>query len=486
MLSQNALKAAMPLATVLDNHDLVLNPVPGTPLEALVIATRSDPGMNVATPSAGNTPEGVTINTYTPDIVTIEFIANAKDQVLNVCTHDQAMDNIVDVASNAVRGHITFAKNVVAPAVENLVTRVLSKLKDNTPSALLGMEVVVWNPPKPLLNSSFETAVRKFEETSLDDPVMNLKLPTITASEIIELMKAGSSGVDDAITEWAAGKGDLFFITLWENVFQITLKDNIPKSFHYYVYDCDEAIDNALAIYLLSRKLMDGPLPETEMSINTYNKTIVEYRNQSAAKICHVLDDLDKIEKGNILIRSMTDRVTTVYGSVYAKWIEAGGENEVLFGNLLTTPSVVSTTELTAKAADLKSIWTRHATLISTVERNRLFTRTKEILMNEFTEQMREITEGDDATLDNRMRITKLFGECLDNLREDELVDLWDASLKLLCHSRFVRTEARRILLGIERVKKENPTADVRECAAISAIEYIGQWVASQMQCSVI
>ena len=482
MLTQEALNSAIPLTTLMDSNDIIVTAVAGTPLAALVLATRSDTRFNTVIPVV--TPEGVSINTYAPSVVDIEFIANTRDPVLDTNAHDKAMDNVVEVAANAVREHIVFAKTVVAPAVEDLVNRVVSKLNSNTPSSLLGMEVVVYDPAKPLLNSALENELRKYESLAIDNPVMNLQLPGLTVTEITELMASGSGGLDDAIKEWAAGKGEGFLNTIWENVFQIKqadLSDRTPITFRNWCYESDEAIDNALAIYLLARKLVDNPLPNTEMNLSAFNTTIVELRNQSAARLCLALDEIEKIDTAGLLIRSMTDRVTTVNGSVYAKWIENGGENEVLFGNLLQQPREVSLTGIVSKSDELKTVWNRHATLIATVERNKLFTRTKEVFLSEFTEQMRILSASVEGSLTNMANIIALFSECLDDMRNDEISDLWDAALKLLCASRFVRTEARGILLGIEEVKKAHPEVDVREAAAISAINYIGKWVATQL-----
>jgi len=506
MLTMESLKAALPLATVLDSRGLILTPVTGSPLDAIVAATRSDTNFNDVVPegmdrSAGSS-GGVSAGCYTPDIVNIEYIANCKSPELKLqqidptietipnisSQHDLVMDHVVSVASEAIRNHMIFAKDVVAAAVENLVTRTQTVLATLTPSALMSMEVVVYNPPKPLTNSNLESAVRKFSDLPFDIPVMNMKLPTISASEIVELMKTGSRSLDDDITEWVASKGDLFFINIWENVFQIKqaeLHEREPITFKTFLFDSVDAIDNALAVYLLARKLEDGPLPDTEMNLNAYNKTIIEYRNHAAHRLSIAFDELDKISKAGLLVRKVEGSVTTVNGDVYAKWIEAGGDNEVLFGNALSAGKEVTLSAIDANASTLKELWVKHATLISSVERNRLFNRTKEILSHEFNKQLVEVSDDEVGGPDSRANIIKAFNDCLTNLREDELQDLWDAVLKLLCASRFVRTEARRILLGIERVKKENPHVDVRECAAISMIEYCAWWLTSQFKVTV-
>jgi hypothetical protein len=72
--------------------------------------------------------------------------------------------------------------------------------------------------------------------------------------------------------------------------------------------------------------------------------------------------------------------------------------------------------------------------------------------------------------------------EELSEVSEIDMKDLWSVSLKLVCRSRFDHTQAERILSGIEEVKRDNPSIDVREAAAVSMIKYVAYWVSSQLK----
>lgn len=474
MLTRDALESSLPLTEVLDSNGFRLIAIPGTPLDELVKATRSDPNFN--TFNAGE---------FQPNISDIEYIANCKDPLLGCSPHDTAMDHVTDVAIKAVREHMVFAKNVVAPAVQQLVEQTAATLNDMSPSSLLGMEVVVWEAPKPLENSALQSAVKKFEEVPFDMPHLGMKLPDMSVAEIVELMGSGSGSLDKDIQFWAAAKGDTFFINLWENVFQVKqadINDRQPVAFRDFIEDRINGTDNALAIFLISRKLFDAPPKDTQMSMAAFNNLIVEYRNQSAAKICRALGELERTEKNRVLIRSIENKRTTVVNSsVYRAWIEAGGDNEVLFGNALDVAPTTLTDTINAKASVLKTNWQRHATLVAINEANKKFSRTKEILARHFEIQLRA-TEGQDATEGNRTMVVGLFNSLLNEVRLDEIDDLWKLCLKLVCRSRFHRTEAERILSGIERIKKQHPEIDVREAAAASVIEYVAYWVSTQFK----
>ena len=475
MLTREALNASLPLTEKLDSLNLYLVPVVGTPLEALVNATRSDSNFVVRTDGGD----------CAPDIDSIEYIANCKDDATGASCHDAAMDDIVEVATKAVQGHITFAKTVVAPAVQDLVEKTAQSLNELTPSVLLGMEVVQYGLPSPLANSALESSVRRFAETPFDVPKLVMKSPDLGLADIKALFNSGSAGLDRDIEEWLAGKGDSFVQAVWSSVFQVKQYDSIDapaKTFRDYIEDRVDGVDWALAIFLISRKLVDAPIEGIEMNLDLFESTAVEFRNQAGARLVRALDEDAQVAKSGVLVRSHTDRVTVVNASVYRSWIEAGGENEVLFGNLLTQPAHYTVDQINANAAGLKADWNRHAALTATVESNRKFDRTKSVMERHFTSQLAAITGDDIAVLGNAEGVLKAFRDQLELVNEDDVSDLYALALRLVCRSRFAHTDAERILAGIERIKRENPTVDVREAAAVSVIEYVAHWVGTQFK----
>ena len=477
MLSKEALKAAMPLTEVLDGAGIYLTAIDQTPLSALVKATRSDDRFSGVHPS-GETG-------YHIEVETIEYMANKKDDVLGVCAHDVAMDEIIEVATKAVQGHMLFAKTVVAPTVQALAERVMEALNAVTPSSLTGMEVVVRQVAKPLENPSLEASVRRFEEIASDSPALVLNLPDRTVAELTELMLTGTAGLDRDIKEWLAVKGESFLIDLWQGVFQqkpAELNEREVRVFADYVSHRLNGPDNALAIYLLARTLVEEPLEGTQMPLAVYENAIVQIRDQAGLRVVYALNDIDRNKKSGILVLDQTERTVTVNGSVYREWIEQGGENEVLFGNMLEQPSVITIHAIDEKKAHFLSQWNRHLALVATVESNRRFNRTKELLEKVFSAQLLEVTEGEEAVTANRETVLAMFREQLEVVREDELADLYSLCLRLVCRSRFHRTDAERILSGIERIKRENPRIDVREAAAMSLIEYVAYWLTAQFK----
>lgn len=475
MLSREALVASMPLTEILDNASLYLVPVQNTPLSELVKATRSDDNFSVARSNGTD---------FDISVSDIDFIANKKDDVIGVSPHDATADQLIEVATNAVREHMLFAKTVVGPAAADLAERVQLGLREITPSSLTGAEVIVWSPPAPLSHPALSESARRFEDTPADIPALVMNMPDMAVSDIVELMLSGNTELDQEIRQWLAAKGEDWLAALWRGVFQQVqskLNSNGVNSFIDFTGDKVDGIDNTLAIFLIARKLVDDPLDGVQMSLAAYERTAVEFRNQAGYRLCNfVLKDIDRAKANKFLVISSVGTKVTVNGSVYVEWIENGGENDVLFGNALKGGGRISVGDLDANKNELLAAWNRHVGLLGVVENNRRFNRIKELLEKSFVKQLNEVTETDDASTANKMSIVECFRELLSHVREDEVSDIYSLCLRLTCRARFPQTDAWSILSGIERIKRDNPAVDIREAAAMAMIEYVTSWVSQQ------
>lgn len=482
MLSIQALESALPLTERLANKGLVVEPVPGTPLEALVQASRGTASLLTApAPAPGESP------VVALDLPFIATMANMTDDVTKINPHNVAMDDIAAVVIPAVTNHLNFARTVVNPAVEDLVERVTRAMASITPATLSGAEVIVEEVPAPLLNASFDAMVQTASQVVYNPPAMDLRMPDATISEIREYMKTGTSSIDSAVDEWLTQGGDTWLIELWEGVFQIKPRAPGEKRFSFtdWVMDKECGVDYALAIYLLARNLFDNVPDGVTMTLAAYQNTMANYRDQAASQLCRELERLDRNSKNGQLITALTGMKVTVCADVYRKWIEAGGDNDVLFGNALQTTPVINVDQINANAIALKKAWDEYCTVVSVRERNERFYRTKELLLSSFIEQMKEVVEEGAENGVNAEGVDtaiRLFREELNKIIEQELDCLYTLALKLVCKSRFPEHAAFDILSGINLAKKKNPALTTREAALISAFEYTCDWIASLFQ----
>lgn len=472
MLNQNTLTSAVALTERLEGARMALYPVTGSPLEALVNATRSDPALLEA--AGGDT------NVL---IAKIAAMANKVQEVYGVSHHNATIDQIAELTIKSVRDHLNFAKTVVAPTINDLYTRVKGSLADVNASVLLGMEVEVLSEPAPLENAQFQSSVRKFEGLALEDLPLTLNLPDQTFDELKALASTGSSQVDGAIAEWLA-KDDGILTYIWTHVFQQRPVAQ-PKSFLGLITDRQYGVNNALAIYLFARKLSESkPLQGTQMSLGGYKQQIVEFRNQAAAQLARAIDKIDRSLKAGLLVRDVVGTTkTVVYEPVYRKFLEAGGSNETLFGNALTGRGYkVALQDILESKVALQEKWNLHAGLVRTAEANKRFNKTKDFIELHFNSQLAEIAATSEGTANNIANVQRLFDGVMATVKTADLDDLYTLCLKVVCRARFYMTDSEKILLGIEQAKRENPNLSVREAAMLSSLNYTADWIAGMMR----
>lgn len=473
MLNQNTLMSAVALADRLEGQRQAVYPVSGSPLAALVTATRSDPALLEA--AGGNT------DVFVSKVATM---ANkVQESFGGVSHHNATMDEVASLAVTAVSNHLKFAKTVVVPVVNDLYTRVKASLADFNASALLGMEVDVMCEPAPMENQQFQASIRKFENVHIEDLPLTLNLPDQTDDELRELVSTGSSQIDGAVAEWLS-KDESILRYIWTHAFQQKPVEQ-PKGFLSLITDRQYGVSNALAIYLFARKLTDAkPLPGTQMNLSMYKQQIVDFRNQAAGQLSRALDKIERSIKNGIMVRDVIGGTkTVVYDPLYRKFLENGGSNEMLFANALRGSSfLVSLNDLTNEKQALADKWALHAGLVKTAEANKRFNKTKDFIELHFNSQLQEIAASEEGVDNNLAAVRRLFEGVLAGIRSSEIDDLWTLCLKVVCRARFWKTDAEQILLGMEQAKRENPGLSVREAATISAINYVADWVAGQMR----
>lgn len=474
MLSKSALQSAVPLADVLEGSSRCVTARPGTPLAALVGATR-------LTYSDGS----MATSGYMPTVDDIEYLANCKDSSTGLCNHDVVMDEISAAGIKAVQSMIQHARTVVAPAVIDLVNKVETELGNTTKSALKDMEVVSVHYPEILYDNSFKKDVFRFEEMAYDDPILGMKCPTIATSEIRDLMKVGSAGADKSVEEWLAQKGENFLINLWENVFQISqnpLSSTGPSGLRSWLDDRENGLDNALAIYLIARRLSDqGPLDNTDMPGDRFASMIVDFRDQAGLALCREITRLEAAEKAGQLVLRAKDKKVWVDSKVYDKWLSEGGEVEILYGNILLDNQHSTTEALTANAATLKDAWYRHERITKVADDNRRYTRTTTYLRAMFQRAVSEMGEEEKAKV-NPVDVMERFQNELSQATDKDLDCLYSLCLRLVCRSRFYYSDAEALLSAADVIMKNNPGCNEREAMALATIQYTARWVALQMQ----
>jgi len=476
MLSREALETTLPLAERLDANKIILMPLPGSQLDALVRDTRASTLFNIQMGDGG----------VMPDIDNIAFVANTRNEKLGFSDHDIQMDDCSELVADAVRKHIAYARTVVTPVILDMVERVTTAQK-NSPSisSLLGLEVVVWNPPAPLTNNNFAGSLREYEGVAFIEANFPFTLEAKSFEELVTLMETGKSSVDTDIRAWAAAKGADFFLGVWAEAFQNMLRKEVggrPRTFYEMTSHSETGADFALAVFLLARRLIEDPPENTGLALQAYKEGMAAFRDQAALRLNAVLSELERDTNVGRLVRNISGKVTIVSGPVYKAWIEQDGSNEILFGNMLSNTPMYTVDQINGQAAALRAYWHRHETATVLTENAARLNRDLALLRKVFIEQLHELTDPNEANQQNITIITRLFDKELGMVTKDDFKNLRTLCMRLICRSRFYQTDAEFILESGDAILREFPNIDPREAYAMATIEYIIRWVLSQIK----
>lgn len=469
MLSKNAIESALPLTEMLDASKIYLEPKPGTPLEALVQATRA--------------PVNATMPDYIPTLDDICYMANASEPVTGVCNHDVVADESAIAGIQGVQALMTHARTVVAPIVIELAEKLTASLDDTVTSALKNMEVITVPSPELLYNDSFVKEVMKYSEIPYDDPDLTMRLPTLATSDIRDLMKIGGGTQENMIATWLAAKGDDFLIAVWENIFQIKqlgVEGGPTPTFAKLLAEPDCGRDWALAVFLISRRLADQGAPEnTDMPASKFEQLIYAYRDQSAMALAREINRLDGIGKTGRLVLRATEKQVWVDSKVYDAWLAGTGRIEVLYGNILQGSKLVTIAEIDEAATSLLEAWNKHAQLTKITDDGVRFTRALNFMTAHFRIQLGSMTEEEKART-NAETVMRLYAEELRKVSTRDLECLYALCLRMVCRTRFYYTDAETLLANADTITKRDPTVTPDEAMGMSSIQYIINWVAEQ------
>lgn len=467
MLSKQALSTAADQVANMEARGVIVAPIPGSILDTVVRACHVPPD------PAWRESDG----TYRLDVGSLEYYASTKDSVTGCCEHDQTQGEIAEMLGQKVVGYLSHARTVVGVAVEDFVKNLEEALTPFRGQIAHDFEIVTQGLPGPMADKALLDAIQKAEDVVASDfDLPMVFLGSMSAGQVRELLHTGSAGLDANIDSWANALGDEALVRAWNQFF-----GDAPQSRASLVFnDTNEGNNCLLLAFLMAKSLYDNPPEGTNVSLNRFNEKIFDLRVQAAARLVARMDKIKSAEKNGALVISSFGRRIVVNTSVYTKWIKAGGEVEVLFGNALRTMPYSMIEDIDANAEEAKKSWARYAAMKKLDFDNRMFNKYKDLAKIEFARIMAEAT-NDEMPMVERDEIAKRFDAALACSVIDETKDLYGWGLRLLATSWFYKSDAYLILKTVCDIKKASPDMEPAEAAALAAIKYISYWVSGQM-----
>lgn len=482
MLRISHLNAATQITGKLDQMGYRILPVVNTPLSSL----NSD--LSVAYPTDGGD--------FTPNALDYVSAANAVTPGQDISVYTANVESTARTIARYVQSHLSFAKNVVKPLITEFVEVFTERTNSLYISPSSNLSIVKLDLPAPMMVSDVKDMIDEYAKIQYSAAeFVKFNAPDLSIVEIIELMKTGNKNADAAIDTWVATVGEAEIVQYYDRAFG-TVKGSYPRT--QLVSNQDSCWNSTLAIFLMATKLHNNPPAGTSMSLVDYNVAMAKVRDAAGSVLANIYSIFESYIKTQTLVRTAFGNTLTVVAPVYSEWVEAGGNDAVLYSLLISGKRLNFVSEINAAKIELLKAWEMHSAMTISTERNRKFITMKKT----FYDTMFEIVErnadpifshlkAEGASTDHiQMQEYKTFKakfeECYSYMREEDFVDVWKLAKHVVCSMLFYYTDAGQILDGIEDACKTNPDMEVDEAALLSTIAYVTKYVCNQMTISKI
>lgn len=469
MISSHALETSVELAEKLSASGYVVTSVHNSPLDKLNACTvLTNPSLIAENSNQINT--GI-----------ISALTNSPDQATGMCEHDVRMNEISKFVIEKLMAQVSYARNEGAGAIEELAQNVQAHIDSLTSLSEAGAEIIERTYPVVLLNDSLLEEIQQSHNAVRHSVVIGFRLPQKSASEIRALMRTGLPSLDGLVSEYIADIGDVGLVNIWNTLFTeaspAATYGNKAHMLEHYITG-DKNLKTALIVFLISRRLCENIIEDANMTASEYMRVASDYRNQSAARICDVLDQFSREDKNEQLVYNYSGLKITVNSTAYRKYLNSGGSAEALYGAILSGNKAPTTNLILDNLAKFESLFTRQYTLNRQTFQNMKFQKIKEILLLEYNSQV-ENTSLTEFPEHERLVSQEIFKKILREISIDEVDNITMLCLKLLGKSRFRNKNVYEILSKIAYVRKKNPDIQPAEAATVAIIEYVSKWVAS-------
>jgi hypothetical protein len=314
-----------------------------------------------------------------------------------------------------------------------------------------------------------------------------------SAEEIIAMMLTGSAKADEAIRKWTSRMTDAWVRDLWENLFrkpsesQPVERKSIEK--YLFSFEHNSAVNNALGIYLIVRKLDDAVAAGSGLSLSDYRATIEDYRQAAATRIVERLDSLERNGKEGTVVEfwSTLDKAVYVNPVGYKAYLADGGTNEALLGHLVGDQSRPTTLQkLLEDQAGPRKAWNFYVTTSQARFRNEAFRFFKSTLRAAIFSDLRNATpsETDYHKSDKNFvqRMTEALERETDLLTPGDIEDIPRTVLRVVARSRFFYTDAYKFLKAMDEIMTKDPSIEAPTAADMATAEMVADYLIEQLK----
>jgi hypothetical protein len=237
-------------------------------------------------------------------------------------------------------------------------------------------------------------------------------------------------------------------------------------------------------VFLIARHLLENDvvLEGTEMSLQAYQKTLQIYVEQAGRLLNRQIERNSASVANGVLVTSIDGNRIVVNTPVYNTWLANGGDNEILFGMVMSGRPTFNVATIDGRREEFREVWNQKMALLTSTESVQRFNFLREQLVLCYEDMLNREENEEGVKLNDRevFELMKAFKDNLECLSIQDSQDLYTTCLKLVCRARYANYPAEPFLLRMEEIARTQPKLTPREAGTIAMMDYICDWVSSQ------
>ena len=407
-----------------------------------------------------------------------------RDKEDRISSHTDAVNSTIDAIAPGIRNQLHVYRNIVNPTIKDLLERIDYDLQNISNKPISNMEIVEWNLPIPYYNEKLEDLAYRYSSHGTVDVTLKDIAEIPSNTELYELMCTGIATLDESIKSWLSTVPDDYIATVWSDIFTKS------GSMMALMVNKDQGHAYALIAYLLSEKLVTHePLDCFKTTRAVFVSHLSAIRDFAGKYVYQYIQKNKKAIEEKNLILNINNNVTTVHAVVYDAWLEAGGTPEILLGNMLNKQRVMYGQLLMNNAQELTNKWNSYYAMQKQQLGNFQVSNIRHAIEKNFNSQINDARQKirnneklDIPSIEECDNIEKLFKQEVNRYGGFNINDLPKAVTRLVCRSRFYKTNAETFLTMLNNIINDNPELPIFEASTVATINYISEWVLTQVE----
>ena len=447
----------------------VAAPVPGTPLELL----------NTTIPFNEHADDS---HYAVHDIVGNSQSATHQEDKSHHCVE---LDTLVKSSAKRVRALLDLARNYVNPMVEQVVSDVNAEYTRRLKKVAVNLEVVTSKQNPLFKNDSIRDLVTARARDIGRDITERPSFYTDFITDKIGYLSNSNVGLEAELAMYFGQKGEEHLNRVFEQFF-------LKGSPWEVGVDEDDALTVLIFTYKLARDADSENFLE-EVGLGTVRESLDRLGSLAANKLRAFFIKYDRREKNKRMIISyppanqpLTNRGArdplqiVVEETLYNEFLEAGGSPDILCGAYLVDQERQVEVLLENQNKYLER-WQRRVNNIRQTNEQAKFDILKRTIVTSISKQLSEDFQQAEGLPFDRKDILDQVTTYLAELSPLAVKDPYPAILRIVTLYVFQNKHAERFLLDMQAINKHNPEIDMRHVAAQATLNYIMNWVRSQI-----